>query len=115
VSLRPAAPLALLVASATGCATWSNEQLAVAYHAANAADAGMTLARDRAGMYEGNPIAGSDPSDARVVGLALLISGAYELVCHHAGDEEKTCRVAFLWVKLATDAWNAGQLAKGCE
>lgn len=109
------ATVVFLALALTGCATWSNAELRTAYHVANAADAGMTLARDPACMSEGNPFLGGDPSNATVALFAVAQSALYELICSNADEQEKTCRVAFLWVKLATDAWNISTLARGCE
>ena len=101
----------------SGCSL-SNGQLRVAYHAANAVDAGTTLARDPRCMVEGNPALGSNPSDAAVVGFVLLQSLAYEAICSGPArreGEEKACRIAFLGLKGLTVAWNTSQLAKGCH
>lgn len=108
----------LLLHFLTGCASWSNEQLRVGYHVANAADAGMTMGRDRECMTEGNPVLGSDPSNGLVVAFAIGQSLLYEAICSGPArnqGQEKACRIGFLWVKVITDGWNASQLAKGCH
>lgn len=107
----------VLYVSLSGCGL-SNEQLRIAYHAANVADGGTTVARDPRCMVEGNPALGSNPSDPKVwlfVGLQSLL---YELICSGPAreqGEEKACRIAFLGLKGITLAWNGSQLAKGCD
>ena len=106
-----------LTLSLSGCSL-SNGQLRVAYHAANAVDAGTTLARDPRCMVEGNPVLGSDPTDAAVVGFVLLQSLAYEAICSGPArrqGEEKACRIAFLGLKALTVGWNVSQLSRGCN
>ena len=106
-----------LTLTLTGC-SMSNGQLRVAYHAANAVDAGTTLARDPRCMVEGNPALGRDPSDGKVLAFALAQSLLYELICSGPArrqGEEKACRIGFLALKGATDFWNFSQLAKGCN
>ena len=101
-----------LTLSLSGCSL-SNGQLRVAYHAANAVDAGTTLARDPR-----NPVLGRDPSDGKVLAFALAQSLLYELICSGPArrqGEEKACRIGFLALKGATDFWNFSQLAKGCN
>ena len=106
-----------LTLSLAGCA-FSNEQLRAAYHATNAADAYTTMERDPRCMVEGNPVLGSDPTDAAVVGFVLLQSLAYEAICSGPArrqGEEKACRIAFLGLKALTVGWNVSQLRKGCD
>ena len=106
-----------LTLSLSGCAL-SNDQLRVAYHATNAADAYTTMERDPRCMVEGNPVLGSDPTDAAVVGFVLLQSLAYEAICSGPArrqGEEKACRIAFLGLKALTVGWNVSQLQKGCN
>jgi len=107
----------VLAISLSGCGL-TNTQLRVAYHATNAADGWTTLERDPRCMVEGNPVLGSDPTDAAVVGFVLLQSALYEWLCSGPAreqGEEKACRIAFLGLKGLTVGWNLSQLHKGCE
>ena len=115
--MRRLAPILLLLLAA-GCSL-TPEQLRVAYHAANAADAGTTMARDPACMSEGNPFLGSDPSSGKVALFALAQSLIYEGIYWHIEDHAEYDRLAFgrvfLGVKLVTVGWNASLLARGCN
>lgn len=106
-----------LTLSLSGCSL-SNDQLRVAYHATNAADAYTTLERDPRCMVEGNPVLGRDPTDAQVLAFVGLQSVLYELICSGPArrqGEEKACRIAFLGLKALTVGWNVSQLQKGCN
>jgi len=106
-----------LTLTLSGCAM-TNDQLRVAYHATNAADAYTTVERDTSCMVEGNPVLGRDPTDAAVVGFVLLQSALYEWLCSGPAreqGEEKACRIAFLGLKGLTVGWNLSQLHKGCN
>lgn len=109
---------AVLCALIAGCAA-TPEQLRIAYHGANLADMGTTLARDPACMSEGNPILGDDPSDGSVVAFALLQSLIYEGIYRHIRDHDESDRLAFgrvfLGLKLLVVGNNARLLERGCQ
>jgi hypothetical protein len=108
---------AVLCVLVAGCAA-TPEQLRVAYHATNVADAGATLARDPACMSEGNPLLGSDPPDSAVLGYMVLQGLIYEGIFRHIRDHDEADRLAFgrvfLGLKVLTVGWNAALLARGC-
>ena len=115
---RLALTLIALAFALQGCAM-SPEQLRVAYHATNVADAATTAARDPACLSEGNPLLGSNPSDSTVALFALGQSFIYEMIYRHLADHDLNDRLAFgrvfLGIKFVTVGWNASMLAKGCN
>lgn len=109
----------IILALALQACALSPEQLRAAYHAANAADAAATMARDPACLSEGNPLLGSNPSDSTVALFALGQSFIYEMIYRHLADGDLNDRLAFgrvfLGIKFVTVGWNASMLAKGCN
>lgn len=110
-------PALFLLLLLTGCAM-TPEQLRVAYHGANAMDAGTTAYGIEHGCNEANPMLGQSPSTGTVVAFAAVQSALYELIYWALKDRDESERLAFgrafLVVKGLGVGWNAGQIAKGC-
>ena len=85
-------------------------ELRAAYHTANAVDVGTTIYGLDNGFHEGNPMfPGLTKEGALGVGLASSLLA--EVVCSHAGKEEKICWQMFASVKMVTGGWNLFQIA----
>lgn len=97
-----------------GCGL-SNQQLRVAYHAANVADAGTTMYGMDHGCEEGNPLLGSHPNDATVAAVAVGSALLYEWVCGNADESERACRVMFLGAKLLFAGANTYTISQECN
>ena len=103
-----------LLLSAFGCASsWSPSERAAlyAYTLASVADTAQTAGALRRGAAELNPIYGSDPGAARLIGTRLLALAVVAMAVDHL--DSPRARRALLWglcgVEVGAIGWEASR------
>lgn len=106
----------LLCVVMSGCGTLGSRE--VAWHALNAADIGITMARCDS-LQEANPIIGKDPTNEQLVlfglGFSLLYHGAHNWLEENQPSGVKVFEIATLVIKGLVVANNVNNHRRYCD